>query len=356
VEEKFDQFLLLDWAELPKIVQPIASEATLDQVNHLVATWQVFVARLMFLEVLPSEEYCADLDRHIKLFLSAVDKFDETRRNKEKKKAKKVPVWRTKPNYLGLLNIPDCIREMGPIRRLTELDNKGEASIKRVKAKIRNGQKGNFAYNAMAALYRETSFRYVLRDGVMDAKTFMNESLKKELKPGYDEMSSYMLEVGYERSLSIALNDGEDESGAVRNCKTAKRYKGCRPFVGSSGRTKAIESLLGDDIVSGLVLDDRLYFVIKSGNETVGQEIKAIKYRTQVCGADYISYGITGEGDTDLSNAKQDEFFLMLPMLDQNGKRSKGFFYLITSRWREMTHQGEECFSLQLPKIPGASY
>jgi len=199
VEAKFNEFILLPEDEHPPIVREVVSTATLDQVNGLIISWHACVSRLMSLNRNPTEPQVADIERHIKLFLCSVEEFDKSRRiaqleenvRKEKQKARNVkrprrepaviqPIWRRKPNYLGLLNYPETIRLMGPLRTLTKLDLKGEAHIKHLKNKMKQGMGGTWAYNTMLRYYQERSLRFVLKDSVSDiGMGGLGEKMKK---------------------------------------------------------------------------------------------------------------------------------------------------------------------------------
>lgn len=118
-----------------------------------------------------------------------------------------------------------------------------------------------------------------------------------------------------------------------------------------------MNSLQSNDFVTGLILDDRLYVMVKEGKSKLGVEIKAKAFEEHVCGADYFSYHVSVPSENDARKLTEvTEFFLLLPLLDKEGKRLKGKFYLITSGWREAIHQKDNQWSLQLPVVPGASY
>ena len=51
------------------------------------------------------------------------------------------PIWITKSNYLSLLNLPDQMKEFGPLRLYWEGGWKGEGIIQELKSIIRDGLK-----------------------------------------------------------------------------------------------------------------------------------------------------------------------------------------------------------------------
>jgi hypothetical protein len=104
VEEAFVRFTMLPILEIPSIVEPVLSQATLEEVNQVVVSWHSCASRIMSITTNPCEETVQDLDRHIKVFLTNVDIFDKSRRAKATTWNQKLPVWRRKSNYMGLLN------------------------------------------------------------------------------------------------------------------------------------------------------------------------------------------------------------------------------------------------------------
>ena len=67
IEEKFNYYVSLPEESRPVIVEIIASKATLQQVEYMLTCWHVCI---------PTDGTIDDIERHIKLFLSAVDDFD----------------------------------------------------------------------------------------------------------------------------------------------------------------------------------------------------------------------------------------------------------------------------------------
>ena len=51
---------------------------------------------------------------------------------------------------------------------MSELDYKGEASIKYIKSEINNGLSGNWSYNAMMGYYRKRAYKYVVEECIRD--------------------------------------------------------------------------------------------------------------------------------------------------------------------------------------------
>ena len=54
------------------------------------------------------------------------------------REAKEKPIWISKSNYLSLLNLPEQMKEFGPLRLYWEGGWKGEGIIQELKSLIRN--------------------------------------------------------------------------------------------------------------------------------------------------------------------------------------------------------------------------
>ena len=66
---------------------------------------------------LPLKLLTTDLERYIKMFLTMFHKVDQGSNGGS---SKKKPMLITKMNFLTLLNLPECIRQFGPLRLLWE--------------------------------------------------------------------------------------------------------------------------------------------------------------------------------------------------------------------------------------------
>jgi hypothetical protein len=339
VEETFARFTVLPLCEIPSIVEPVFSNATLEEVNQVVVSWHSCVSRIMSITTNPREETVVDLDRHIKVFLTTVNVFDRSRRTQATTRIQKLPVWRRKSNYLGLLNYPDTVREMGPLRALSELDFKGEASIQLVKKHITHGTKGkNWSYNAALAYYKEKSFNLVINDAVVGVKSLDKSSL--------DGSTRLMIKVAEDISGKAATKGGETLVAEVGVHKA--RYKN---HVWYTTSNEAKNLLNNGQVVSGIVVGLGKYCVAigRYPNEQY-LEIFPQSFFVHVCGADYFVWGLTTVEDgisqtIDKALAREStHYFLLLPLLNYEvGVRNNDAvevnnkpFYLITSEWREL--------------------
>jgi hypothetical protein len=95
-------------------------------VYGVVTTLKAMVARLMNRSLTAND--IDDADRHIKLFLTAFEKFDSAMRTPEDK-----PTWVTSYNFICLTNLPKMLQDFGPICNLWEGGGQGEKIIGLIK-------------------------------------------------------------------------------------------------------------------------------------------------------------------------------------------------------------------------------
>ena len=113
------------------------------------------------------EETISLLDSHIKLFLNKFHCMqDYTCQKKDNKgsemhesgpkdsKGKQEPSWLSSYNCLSLLNLPEIIREFGPLRSIWEGDNQGEGYLCEAKPNIKHPLKKNWAVNVHKMLLK----------------------------------------------------------------------------------------------------------------------------------------------------------------------------------------------------------
>jgi hypothetical protein len=107
---------------------------------------------------------------HILDFLNAFDTF------KPLSDDRKFPEWLTMYNFLCLLNLPDSIAELGPLRFNYEGNSEGEGFIPMVKPLLSQGMRKNWQRNLATRFYRKRAMKMVLRD----AKVFIGQESADE--------------------------------------------------------------------------------------------------------------------------------------------------------------------------------
>ena len=110
--------------------------APAEVLEQMIASFSGMVSRIMLSGHI-TREAASDVDRHIKLFLSDFNAFNEFRLNPRGNTQRNCsPEWLSKYNYITLLNIPDCMCRYGSLRALFEGDSKGEGALPLLKQVI----------------------------------------------------------------------------------------------------------------------------------------------------------------------------------------------------------------------------
>jgi hypothetical protein len=107
---------------------------------------------LIMVELIPGEEYYSILERKIRVFLTHFAEMEEKLPLKTK-----LPTWLSCYNFLSLLNLPDVIRNYGPIRNIWEGAAQGEGVLRFVKPNVSNGMRRAWENATMKALMRKKS-------------------------------------------------------------------------------------------------------------------------------------------------------------------------------------------------------
>jgi hypothetical protein len=107
------------------------------------------------------EKEIQQLEMEIRIFLNLYNEFDMSMEKSRKNKGD--PGWLTHYNFMSLLNLPDQIRETGPLRDLWEGDIKGEGFLRTVKPKIKTGLTGRWQDWVLYNVLEDKSFSGVLQ-------------------------------------------------------------------------------------------------------------------------------------------------------------------------------------------------
>ena len=91
-------------------------------------------------------------ERLIRVYLTRVDDYDRGFRDAEKRKE---PMWKSAYNHMCLLNLPEQIRRLGPIRNHWEGGFRGEGFIRKVKPMTTGVGRKNWTTNLLTNLLRQ---------------------------------------------------------------------------------------------------------------------------------------------------------------------------------------------------------
>lgn len=91
-------------------------------------------------------------NRLIRIFLTKVYDYDQ---NTAKHLKRKSPMWKSAYNFLCLLNLPEQIKNLGPVRNRWEGSIRGERFIQQVKPAVTSTRRTNWQQNLMKNLLRQ---------------------------------------------------------------------------------------------------------------------------------------------------------------------------------------------------------
>ena len=132
-------------------VPPIVdmSAGPVETVMATVSSLDEMISLIMVQEI-TSEAYYTVLARKIRIFLTHFADMEEALPTK-----KRLPTWLSCYNFLSLLNLPDVIRQYGPIRNIWEGAAQGEGILRFVKPNVSNGMRRAWEYATMRTLMRK---------------------------------------------------------------------------------------------------------------------------------------------------------------------------------------------------------
>ena len=309
------------------------------------------------------------VDRHIKIFLTNVEKLDNKLRNKNKN-----PMWVEKYNFVSLLNVPDTMKRHGCKRMLTELDGKGEKGMKSLKKQI-NGLCRNWAKSAAEKVLKEKSLQNV-------AKLAGSRIKKDELKcQSVDLMMKFIKRKNTTVDGGGCEDEDEDnndhtqhdektkETNVERNENTEEKLGGSAAQKRNSGfrrhksKKEAVDAFETGDVVSMVHLkNEKFGIAFKEGKVLKTVSVEVVEWTDEICGANCHRWRLLENEATTIksencmdANKETKQRCLLLPKLGKNGIDKQGYdsrFYMITDQWKEMLRD----MTIGLPKAKNASY
>jgi hypothetical protein len=146
---------------------------------------------------------------HVLEFLNSFDSFKPLHEDR------KFPEWMTMYNFLCLLNLPDSVELLGPLRFNYEGSSEGEGFIPMVKPLLSQGMRKNWQKNLAHRFFRKRAMKMVLRDArVFIGQDTLNEaeyesSYKKKMFHKYNRWEQVQRIVAQGMPISlVVLRDG----------------------------------------------------------------------------------------------------------------------------------------------------
>ncbi len=155
---------------VPPVIEMLAGPV--DIVLSTISSMDELIS-LVMIEAIPNEEYYSSLERKIRIFLTHFADMEDKLPSK-----KKLPQWLSAYNFMSLLNLPDVIRQYGPVRNIWEGGAKGEGVLRFVKPNMLNGMRRSWEMSSMKTLMRKKAMEYVVDQKVgtassrVDAQTY----------------------------------------------------------------------------------------------------------------------------------------------------------------------------------------
>ena len=296
-------------------------EELLSKCMLMITAWIALVARLMQTEV--TEELVVDVERHIKIFLSAFQDLDTTllgTRNSNLEddsddsnaiaKKKKKPLIQTTANLSCLLNLPAVMREYGPLRNYWEGSYRGEGILRVVKPIITQGTHMPwFAVTALQRFYNDRSMDLLLQqEGGKNLNVYYSDTVGYATYKSMDYLDKLFLD--------------RKPVSAVQDKNSGKLYGSVLNDSTEPSKTKWVEILLDHD--ESVELWSTYYCRIYTGESTKFENVVELVH------------------------------ILFLP------NREKGEsmrYYCVDENWLEMAREGQlDKFIFRLPRAHGVKY
>lgn len=121
------------------------------EVRHVIVSWWALVSQLM--GMVEGNRTTANVTaRLVRLFLTKVYDHDESTCTLLDRK---LPMWHSQYNFLSLLNLPDQIEQLGPVRNRWDGGLRGEKFVMRAKPNIKSIKAKNWSKNLILNLLRQ---------------------------------------------------------------------------------------------------------------------------------------------------------------------------------------------------------
>lgn len=138
----------------PSVLPPLGGSAS--NAHEMMLALQAMISRIMVSSF--TNESIDDCERHIKLFLNSFHKFDKGMNDNNN-----TPSWITSYNFVCLINIPQVIREFGPVRNMWEGGGQGEKIIKFFKP-VWFGFRNNWQSSILDSVLKRMAIKRVIND------------------------------------------------------------------------------------------------------------------------------------------------------------------------------------------------
>ena len=237
----------------------------------------------------------------IRLFLTSVSKFDA---NMGSHNDRKLPIWVSQYNFTSLINLPEQIKILGPIRNRWEGGLRGEGFLRIVKPVVQSKRK-NWQTNLLLNLLRQKTLKILRKQ---DLETVDNDSDEDDSR---EEIQQHQPQSFKTYDLAELYRDLRDDASPI-SCLVGREQAEvyCCFNRGRGKFLRRLRTVEGSELYHfGL-----WYFEWKLGD---GEE---------------------EEADCELKDVDVSEYGLLLPLVGQGKKHA-----LLTSQWRAIGQDGGAC-------------
>jgi hypothetical protein len=231
--EKVTNYRAKHLSDQPSVVEQMGGPV--EKVQEVVVALDRMMAWIMVGRI-DDEGYYTELERKIRVFLTSFADMEEALSRKNT-----LPAWLSSFNFLSLLNLPDIVRQYGPIRNIWEGYWVGEGILRFIKPELMHGLKKYWERSTMKSLMRRKGMQ-----AVKGGKT-EDESEEDALYDDDGESSS---------AASDTATDGNDDDHQLEDLEVDTGtnlfhcYKSVREIDDTLRRT--------NKVVSGIVVDGQL--------------------------------------------------------------------------------------------------
>ncbi|KAL7575435.1 hypothetical protein ACA910_007336 [Epithemia clementina (nom. ined.)] len=243
-----------------------------------------------------------EIDYWVKRFLSCYAKVDQGLQSSED--SNKKPSWVTLYNFMSLLNLPDAVRQFGPLCNIWEGGTQGEGFLWYVKREMSMGLRNNWQKRLLTRIYKRKSLAMLLS-----------------------------VDIGMEEDTFAAAADDDDNEN-----KDDKQNHSGKYFV-YNDFGKLLSNFSMGCAISGIITDGEIFAVCCLGSRE--QKIVPIEQMDptnsfhQLVGHDYYSWKIIPEKLQFISR-HYEKACLLLPLLTEEGK-AQCMFTVVTNDWSNLS-------------------
>jgi len=311
------------------------SGGSVDCVIQVLESLHAMVCRVMCRTC--SDRHVADVDRHIKLFLSRFDEFDRNMKSDQDK----TPQWLSSYNFICLTNLPAVLATFGPIRNLWEGGGQGEKMLQTIKPRW-FGYRKNWQQNIIDNILKKQALRRICK----------KHSIDVENEPFLDDESDSDDDEGQENE---ERNDNEQ---IAQNTSDTQRnyvvYKAARVAVNQLSNRRPVSILQLSNGHFGMAVGSGGYLRLRFTGDDVEQTEGMCRYFvwrvSEEAVRDNHEYMLYDLDDADIVN-----YCMLLPKLAASGNpdnEGEAYYTLIQSEWKCLRETGEISF----PLVTGATY